>query len=333
MIGSGVAGLACARRLHLAGHRVSVFDKGRHPGGRLASRALLLEGQRWWFDHGAQYFTARSPAFQAETALGLARGALGPWAGRVAPLEAADPHSPAETRLIGSPRMHRWAAFLGEGLSLNQEVEIIGLEHRAMGYRLHTHTGALPGLFAQVVVAIPPAQAKGLLSSVAPVLSSRVAQARLAPCWALMGVFTGDSAPFEAIRPSEGSPIAWARRNPSPPGTDTRTGWVLHARPEWSEARLEAPPEQITHELLAAGSALPGMGRAQCVHATVHRWRYALVEAALGEPCLWDAARGIGTCGDWHLGPRVELAWTSGHTLGGEILATPRANQPGSGGG
>lgn len=323
VIGSGVAGLACARLLSAAGHRVSVFDKGRHAGGRLASRALLLEGQRWWFDHGAQYFTARSAAFRAVTSLGLARGALGYWTGRIETPGATEAAASLEPRLIGLPRMHQWAAFLGEGLSVYQEVEITGLEARPMGYRLHTATGALPGLFAQVVVAIPPAQARSLLAPVAPALALRVAEAKLAPCWALMGVFAHASAPFQAIRPPENSPLAWARRNPSPPGIESQTGWVLHARPDWSRAHLEASPEVVSRQLLTAWAALPGMAQARCLHATVHRWRYALVDTPVGEPALWDSARGLGTCGDWHLGPRVELAWTSGQALGEAMLAGP----------
>lgn len=321
VIGSGIAGLACARRLHAAGHRVSVFDKGRHPGGRLASRALLLEGQRWWFDHGAQYFTARTPNFKAETAGGLASGALAHWTGAIETGASADSGPVQEPRLIGKPRMHRWAAFLAEGLSVHQEVEITALEPRAMGYRLHTASGALPGLFTQVVIAIPAAQANALLAPVAPALAARSVQASLAPCWALMGVFVDTAAPFEAIRPAEDSRLAWARRNPSPAGLESQTAWVLHARPDWSYANLEASPEAVKRHLLAAWSAVPGMAQARCLHATVHRWRYALVDAALGEPCLWDAERGLGTCGDWHLGPRVELAWTSGHTLGETMLA------------
>ena len=135
-----------------------------------------------------------------------------------------------------------------------------------------------------------------------------------------MGIFTKADAAFAGVRPPDDSPLAWARRNPSPPGVELRTAWVLHARPTWSSAHLEASPEAVTRHLLAAWSAVPGMAQAECLHATVHRWRYALVDAALGEPCLWDAERGLGTCGDWHLGPRVELAWISGRTLGETML-------------
>jgi predicted NAD/FAD-dependent oxidoreductase len=43
-----------------------LFDKGRTPGGRLATRrAEISTGLRLGFDHGAQYLTARNPGFSA----------------------------------------------------------------------------------------------------------------------------------------------------------------------------------------------------------------------------------------------------------------------------
>ncbi|MGA8880775.1 MAG: FAD-dependent oxidoreductase, partial [Azonexus sp.] len=55
LIGAGIAGLSCATALQQAGLKVSLFDKGRGPGGRMSTR----RGDDWQCDHGAQYFTAR----------------------------------------------------------------------------------------------------------------------------------------------------------------------------------------------------------------------------------------------------------------------------------
>jgi predicted NAD/FAD-dependent oxidoreductase len=64
-----------------------------------------------------------------------------------------------------------------------------------------------------------------------------------------------------------------------------------------------------------AGTSLPTP-----IHLAAHRWRYALVETPLGAPFLHDAARGLGACGDWCLGPRIESAWLSGVALGRALL-------------
>ena len=64
IIGAGLAGLIAGRELFRGGADVIVFDKGRSPGGRLATRRI--GGAT--LDHGAQFFTVRSPAFAAQVA-------------------------------------------------------------------------------------------------------------------------------------------------------------------------------------------------------------------------------------------------------------------------
>ena len=59
VIGAGIAGLACARQLIAHGHDVVVFERDGVVGGRIASLRTEIGG----FDHGAQYFTTRHPAF------------------------------------------------------------------------------------------------------------------------------------------------------------------------------------------------------------------------------------------------------------------------------
>lgn len=75
IIGAGLAGLTAARRLVDAGWSVLVVDKGRSVGGRLATRRIghaLL-------DHGAQFFTVRTPTFQSEVDGWLEAGIVSPW--------------------------------------------------------------------------------------------------------------------------------------------------------------------------------------------------------------------------------------------------------------
>ena len=76
VVGSGMAGLTTARRLVDAGHRVVVVDKGRRPGGRMATADL---GGGALADHGAQFWTVRSPELAAERDRWLAGGTVREW--------------------------------------------------------------------------------------------------------------------------------------------------------------------------------------------------------------------------------------------------------------
>lgn len=53
IIGAGVSGLIVA-------NEVTIFDKSRGIGGRMATRRV----DNYHFDHGAQFFTAKSEEFK-----------------------------------------------------------------------------------------------------------------------------------------------------------------------------------------------------------------------------------------------------------------------------
>jgi renalase len=64
IIGAGLSGLVAANALQQAGERVLVIDKARSAGGRLATRRMAgAGGVTARLDHGAQFFTVRSPDF------------------------------------------------------------------------------------------------------------------------------------------------------------------------------------------------------------------------------------------------------------------------------
>ena len=78
VIGAGMAGLVAARTLHDESGGdidVVVVDKGRSPGGRMATRRIGAAT----FDHGAQFFTVRTPAFARRVDDWIERGLVTVW--------------------------------------------------------------------------------------------------------------------------------------------------------------------------------------------------------------------------------------------------------------
>ena len=83
IVGAGMAGLACAQALAQSGAKVQLIDKGRGPGGRLATRRIawpedpnLVIG----IDHGAQILHPRDEGFRAWLSAGESQGWAAPWA-------------------------------------------------------------------------------------------------------------------------------------------------------------------------------------------------------------------------------------------------------------
>lgn len=84
VIGAGLSGLWLANRLQAEGHTVTVFEKSRGTGGRMASKRFTYseEGQApvtWRADLGAQYFTARSAWFVREVEAWQRKGWVASW--------------------------------------------------------------------------------------------------------------------------------------------------------------------------------------------------------------------------------------------------------------
>ena len=67
----------------------------------------------------------------------------------------------------------------------------------------------------------------------------------------------------------------------------------------------------------SAGAQLPAIRWSQA-----HRWLYSLVDDPLDVGCLWNSDLGIGACGDWCNGARIDGAWLSGEALAGRVLAS-----------
>lgn len=291
VIGAGLAGLTCARALAGSGRAVRLFDKGRAPGGRLATRRLDVGGTTLRIDHGAQYLRPRDAGFAALLA---AHGAA-PW--------------PDEDRFVPVPAMSALPRALAGGLEISLGHTVTALRRADDAWWLDAE-----GPFEAVVLTAPAPQSAALLAPVAPELAAFLARVVYAPCWTWLAAFDAPLPLPDALRPDAG-PVGWAARNNSKPGRDAMEAWVVQASPDWSRAHLEDAPDAIAAALREAiGAPAP---RAQAAH----RWRYSLVETALDRDCLWDAGRGIGLAGDFCIAGRAEAAFLSGRALAEAMLA------------
>jgi predicted NAD/FAD-dependent oxidoreductase len=273
------------------------------------------------FDHGAQYFTARDSAFRALVDRLVAAGAVARYPNSVTGItDTARTHFPDEPRFVGTPGMNAMSKALANGLDVETSRHISELIRDANGWTLALSDGLQTGPFESVVIAVPAEQAAELLSPVAPSLAREAQAARTSPCWAAMLVFPSRvKADFEAARVGGSSALGWAAQMKG--NDEAYSCWVLHAKPDWSRDNIAQSPQWISDELARAFSEFARIDE-NPLHAAAHRWRYAQVQAPAGTPFAWDDGLGLGVCGDWRLGPRVELAWQSGDALGCAIAGS-----------
>ena len=334
VIGSGIAGITCARTLMQAGHQVSVFDKGDSAGGRMRTMDTPFGG----FDTGAQYFTVRDARFAQ--ALATVPGLCKPWSanavrvlddhGRLAAasLPAREPHWVATPGMAALPLA--WAAALEAASRLLQNTRVTRIERDALNARQwqlvtegaqdsrHVYSG-----FDAILLAVPATQADELLrvSGQAGSLSKPITSVKTAPCWTLALAYPqAMQARLSSLGPqwnaarSTHHRIAWLARESSKPGRGAVERWTVQASAAWSQEHLQDDAQRVQGKLIKAFAEITGI-RAEPAFVHAHRWLHAQTTQPLGQSHVWDSQLRLGACGDWCLGHRVEDAFVSGLEL------------------
>ncbi len=318
VVGAGMAGLAAAGSLQDAGHTVVVFEKGRRPGGRVATRRMLdgeadrPELASLAFDHGAQYFTVRDPRFMREVEGWHRERIVQVWNPTLAAFdsEGREPVDDEETRWVGVPGMDAIGRHLARALDVRCRIEVLSIASDSGVWVVTTGDGT-SHRFDAVVLAVPAPQAVPLLTA-APALAREAAAVDMPPCWVILAAFDARvPTAFDAAF-VDASPLGWIARDRSKPQRGLAETWVLHATTAWSAAHAGDRADAVGPFLLNAFADLVRGSMPLPVHLTTLRWRHAAAGVPLAKGVLVDRVRRIAVCGDWLLGSRVETAFLSG---------------------
>jgi renalase len=322
VIGTGMSGATCASSLQHEGFKVTVLDKSRCYGGRMASRRVSWIDdagavQVAELDQGAQSFTVRQPRFRALISRAEAMGLVSYWAPHV------HTHWPVNDPLdifLPLPNMKSLPKHLLANVPAHLAYQAQRLERSHQAWYTVSSDGQRLGPFSHVVLAMPPAQAATLLAGHHDVWANTLAAVPSEPCWTLMAVTEDINWSWDIVEPESG-PFASVTRHDRKPGRTAPVGcssWIAHASADWSAEHLDDDPQAVNLALQEAMATLFSLNHPlRWCYSTVHRWRYAAPAAVTsnGRPFAWDEASGLGVCGDYLGGGNVEGAWHSGDEL------------------
>ncbi len=329
VIGAGLAGLAFAGDAARAGLRVRVVDKARGPGGRASTKRF--EGGAGRADHGAQYFTARGERLRALAEAWTAEGGLRAWshgfpvwdAGSVQPRPAGHP------RYAPTDGMNALPKRLADGLNVTTGTRIARLERDA-ATGIWTATADDGRTFAarRVVLNMPPAQIIPLVAADSFVDTAPLARVTFWPTWAVIFPLETDLAGADWPALEVRHPVlAWLSRDHTKRANPLDAPPVLVAHPQghWSVEHLEDDPADVVRQVRAAVEEVAGQPLVLRGEAVPFRWRYSQPIDPYPAKHFFDPDLGLGWCGDWCGGPKVEGALTSGWSLAEAMLAQDAA--------
>ncbi|ANY10198.1 NAD/FAD-dependent oxidoreductase [Pseudonocardia sp. HH130630-07] len=308
VVGAGIAGVTCAAVLAGRGVAVTVLDRARGAGGRLATHRHAGRPA----DIGAAYFTVSGADFAGQVRRWQAAGLAREWTDTLGVFSGVD-------RAPDSRGPMRWAAPGGlRGLVADAAAELtVRTGHPVRSVR--PGPGGRPLVDGEpcdaVVLAMPDPQAARLLDPATPagaavtgrawnpVLALTLGHPRHA--WApLRAAFVNDHPELSLVaddgdRRGDGAPVL-----------------VAHSTGDLAR-RFDADPAAAAGPMTAAVHRLLGIDSdPEWTH--VHRWRFAAPAGSRDEP-FHLGTDGIALAGDGWGRSRVETAWLSGDRLGREL--------------
>ncbi len=326
IIGGGLAGLMAGTVLQRNNIAVTILDKGRGIGGRLASRRIAnSQGEKGVFDYGAQFFTVRDVRFRRWTEQWLKEGWIREWTDK---FEATGRNGrlAAEPRFCGTVSTRQIAQNLAEPLAVQPRTRIVGIDWTSTAWMLVDDQG---NRFESdiVISTLPVPQALDLFRESDLTLPKteleQLEHVSYLPCFAALIL---PDRPSNIPKPGgvklDGSPLEWLGDNQQK-GISPIPAVTAHLGREYSREHFDDDPATIVDHIRDAASEWVDTRDAIL---QLHRWRYSQPNTLHPGPFLaFEAPGPLVLAGDAFVAPRVEGAVLSGLEAAAHLLETHRS--------
>jgi renalase len=305
VVGAGISGLLAAKTLNEIGWTVTVLDKSRGVGGRMAT-TRVGKGN---FDLGAQFFTVRGARFADLVEDWLEAGVATEWTRGFADSEGR-PNEDGYPRYRGAEGMTSIPKYICRGLDVRTGERVVRVDDNDDGWEVVCESGSRVAGNALVLTA-PVPQALDLVSSGSYSL----------PDGARRHLEDSTGVPEPGGMQIRGEPLDWISDNRRK-GISEAPAVTIHAGPEWSRSHFEDEETEITKAMISrAGDHLGTDLAPAVVETSLARWRYSWVTNPHPDPCLVASDDPpLVFCGDAFGQPKVEGAALSGLAAADHIL-------------
>lgn len=331
IIGAGIAGLTAGRELAKAGHEVTILEKSRGYGGRMATR-YAGKNNETILDHGLSHFSVDSVHFQKFVDELKKEGLIKRWGENIALFDGEtfyqkNPYPLNKVSYTATDGMNKIGKYLSRWVDVKTETTVGGLTY--IGFNRRKKRSWMINLSAgntfeadAVIIATPAPQAYGILNTStnktnALKIVREIDDVHYTPCYTLMAGYGDRELPDWEGVVCKNSPLEYISNEAAKKNRSQECSFVVRATPEFTRS-LRGKSEEIIkkemHDKLA--SVIGGWAMAP-QWSQVHLWRYNRAVKTLDRPYIelevQDAP--LALIGDYFRGNTVDDAYCSAINL------------------
>ena len=312
VVGAGISGVMCAKKLHDSGQNILVVDKGRNFGGRMSTKKYSGA----IFDHGAQFFTSKTEVFKNYCNSWYDHDVIDIWFDSDLSGKSKNHHP----RWFCKKGMNSLAKYIASDFEVLRStcIEKISRSNRCWNLR------SLQGnnfKSKKLILTIPVPQIINLINDSNLIIESSIIKKfksiEYEKGLAILSILDGESGiiPPGVLQPKD-SRIAWISDNKIK-GISEVPSLTIHTNPKYASKMFCKSAEEQAIPIL---SDLHCFIKSKCIDYQVHKWGYTTPINYLDPKELHNKQLELYFAGDSFSGPRVENSALSGLNAANEIL-------------
>lgn len=331
IIGAGIAGLTAGRYLAKQGHEVTILEKSRGYGGRMATRYAGKDNSAK-MDHGLSYFTPESNNFQKFTAELMEKGLVKRWGDKIALYDgknfySKNPNNPNVASFTAVDGMNSIGKYLSRWVDVKTETKAGGLTYIGSHRRkkrswMVNLSGASTFEADAVIIATPAPQAYGVLQTATDEVNAlkiirEIDDVHYTPSYSLMVGYGNHELPeWEGVI-CKGVGLEFISNEATKKSFEQECSLVVQASPGFTRYLRDKNDDIIVREMLDRLATVVGGWAATPLWNQLHYWKFCRASKVLNHPYMElefeDAP--LALIGDYFRGNTVDDAYCSGLNL------------------
>ena len=310
VIGAGMTGITISNLLRKK-VRLSIFEKSRGLGGRMATR----RSEPYQFNHGTQYFKIKSKEFNDFLSPLIRKKIIQHWKGNHIEVHKNIITKTINTNhnkyFIGVPHMNSIVKyFANNNFSIKLSCKIEKIEKISNEWYIYDSDNVSYGPYDWIVFTVPPKQAANLLYKNFR-YQEIINNIKMKSCFSIMLGFEEfkklnfDTALFI------NEDVQWLSFNKICKHNKEYYNLLINSSYSYTEKNINSCHDKVSNYLLKKVSDFLNYELNNYNHKAVHFWRYAVSENNNNFGSFIDDNSKIIVCGDWCMNGKVEGAFLS----------------------